>query len=230
MGRTLAAAVSDVSDDDGLTGATYSYRWLRIDGATETSIGTGSSSYTLVAEDLGKRIKVRVAFVDDRGNYETLTSETTAAVEVFKAEDRPGTVSLFPARPRVGTVVSATLTDPDGLEGGGSGPAASLGAVSWSWARSPDGTTWTGVEAYGEGGSYLPTEEDEEMLLRAEASYTDGHGSGKSALVVSSAVVGGSRTGPGVDGDGNSHGPVPPLGHRFHPPTGRCCSPSAPAC
>ena len=196
VGRTLAAAVSAVSDDDGLTGATYSYRWLRVDGATETNIGSGSSTYTLVAEDLGKRIKVRVTFVDDRGNYETLTSETTAAVEVFKAEDRPGTVSLFPARPRVGTVVSATLTDPDGLEGGGSGPAASLGAVSWSWARSPDGTTWTGVEAYGEGDSYVPTEEDEEMLLRAEASYTDGHGSGKSAQAVSPAVVGAREPGP----------------------------------
>ncbi len=196
VGRTLAAAVSDVSDDDGLTRAAYSYRWLRIDGATETNIGSGSSSYTLVAEDLGKRVKVRVAFVDDRGNYETLTSEATGAVEVFKAEDRPGTVSLFPARPRVGTVVSATLTDPDGLDGGGSGPAASLGAVSWSWARSPDGTTWTGVEAYGEGDSYVPTEEDEEMLLRAEASYTDGHGPGKSAQAVSTAVVGAREPGP----------------------------------
>ena len=193
VGRTLVAAVSDVSDDDGLTGATYSYRWLRIDGATETSIGSGSSSYTLVSEDLGKRIKVRVAFVDDRGNYETLTSEATEAI---KAADWPGTVSLFPARPRVGTVVSAALSDPDGLEGGGSGPAASSGAVSWSWARSSDGTTWTGVEAYGEGDSYVPTEEDEEMLLRAEASYTDGHGSGKSAQVVSSAVVGAREPGP----------------------------------
>ena len=79
--RTLAAAVSDVSDDDGLTRAAYSYQWMRVDGATETNIGTGSPTYTLVAEDLGKRIKVRVAFVDDRGNYETLTSEATPSVE-----------------------------------------------------------------------------------------------------------------------------------------------------
>ena len=126
--RTLAAAVSDVSDDDGLTRAAYSYRWMRVDGATETNIGTDSPTYTLVAENLGKRIKVRVAFVDDRGNYETLTSEATPSVEALKAADRPGTVSLFPARPRVGTVVSAALSDPDGLEGGGSGPAASSGA------------------------------------------------------------------------------------------------------
>ena len=194
--RTLAAAVSDVSDDDGLTRAAYSYQWMRVDGATESNIGSGSSTYTLVAEDLGKRIKVRVAFVDDRGNYETLTSEATAAVEVFKAEDQPGTVSLFPARPRIGTVLSASLSDPDGLEGGGSGPAASSGAVSWSWAKSSDGTTWTGVEAYGEGDSYVPTEEDEGMLLKAEASYTDGHGSGKSGQAVSSAAVGAREPGP----------------------------------
>ena len=194
--RTLAAAVSDVSDDDGLTRAAYSYQWMRVDGATETNIGTGSPTYTLVAEDLGKRIKVRVAFVDDRGNYETLTSEATAAVEVFKAEDQPGTVSLFPARPRIGTVLSASLSDPDGLEGGGSGPAASSGAVSWSWAKSSDGTTWTGVEAYGEGDSYVPTEEDEGMLLKAEASYTDGHDSGKSGQAVSSAAVGAREPGP----------------------------------
>ena len=110
--RTLAAAVSGVSDDDGLTRAAYSYQWMRVDGATETNIGTGSPTYTLVAEDLGKRIKVRVAFVDDRGNYETLTSEATPPVEAFKPADRPGTVLLFPARPRVGTVVSAALSDP----------------------------------------------------------------------------------------------------------------------
>ena len=115
---------------------------------------------------------------------------------MFKAEDQPGTVSLFSARPRVGTVVSAALTDPDGLEGGGSGPAASLGAVSWSWARSSDGTIWTGVVAYGDGDSYVPTEEDEGMLLKAEASYTDGHGSGKSAQAVSSGVVGARESGP----------------------------------
>ena len=194
--RTLAAAVSDVSDDDGLTRAAYSYQWMRVDGATETNIGTGSPTYTLVAEDLGKRIKVRVAFVDDRGNYETLTSEATPSVQAFRAADRPGTVLLFPARPRVGTVVSAALSDPDGLEGGGSGPAASSGAISWSWARSSDGTAWTGVEAYNDGDSYVPTEEDAGMLLKAEASYTDWHGPGKSAEAVSPAVVGAHESGP----------------------------------
>ena len=190
VNETLTADTSGISDDDGLSNVSYSYQWIA--GGLDIAGATGST-YTLVAEDLGKRIKVRVAFVDDRGNYETLTSEATEAI---KAADWPGTVSLFPARPRVGTVVSATLSDADGLEGGGSGPAASLGAVSWSWARSSDGTAWTGVEAYDDGDSYVPTEEDEGMLLRAEASYTDGQGPGKSAEAVSPAVVGAREPGP----------------------------------
>ncbi len=188
--ETLTADTSGISDDDGLSNVSYSYQWIA--GGLDIAGATGSS-YTLTSNEQGKRIKVRVAFVDDRGNYETLTSEATPSV---KAADRPGTVSLFPARPRVGTVLSSALTDLDGLEGGGPGPAASLGAVSWSWARSSDGTAWTDVEAYGEGDSYVPTEQDEGMLLKAEASYTDGHGSGKSAQAASSAVVGAREPGP----------------------------------
>ena len=188
--ETLTADTSGISDDDGLSNVSYSYLWIA--GGLDIAGATGSS-YTLTSNEQGKRIKVRVAFVDDRGNYETLTSEATPSV---KAADRPGTVSLFPARPRAGTVVSARLSDPDGLEGGGSGPAASLGAVSWSWARSPDGNVWTGVEAYDDGDSYVPTEEDEGMLLRAEASYTDGRGPGKSAQAASSARVGAREPGP----------------------------------
>ena len=191
--ETLTADTSGISDDDGLSNVSYSYQWIA--GGLDIAGATGSS-YTLTSNEQGKRIKVRVAFVDDRGNLETLTSEATPPVEPFKAADRPGTVSLLPARPRVGTVLSAALSDPDGLEGGSSGPAASSGSVSWSWAKSSDGITWTGVEAYDDGDSYVPTEQDEGMVLRAEASYTDGLGSGKSAEAVSLAGVGAREPGP----------------------------------
>ena len=46
---------------------------------TEISGATGSS-YTPVATDQGKAIKVRVSFNDDRGNAETLTSAATSLV------------------------------------------------------------------------------------------------------------------------------------------------------
>ena len=80
VGESLTAVVSGIADPDGLTNVAFSYRWMRLDGAIETNIGTGSLSYTLVAEDSGKTIKVRVTFTDDAGNEEGLTSHATEAV------------------------------------------------------------------------------------------------------------------------------------------------------
>ena len=77
VGQTLTADTSGISDPDGLTNVIYSYQWLAddadIDGAT-------SYTYTLVAADENKVIKVRVTFTDDAGNEESLTSAGTAAV------------------------------------------------------------------------------------------------------------------------------------------------------
>ena len=82
VGQTLTAATSAIMDADGLTGATYAYQWIRVaTDSTETDIsGATSSTYTLVADDEAKTIKVKVSFSDDAGNPETLTSAATAAV------------------------------------------------------------------------------------------------------------------------------------------------------
>ena len=67
MGETLAADTTGIADDDGLDNAAFSYQWLaddvEINGAT-------ASTYTLVAADAGKAIKVQVSFTDDAGNDE----------------------------------------------------------------------------------------------------------------------------------------------------------------
>ena len=76
-GETLTAITTGISDTDGLASATFAYQWLADD--TEISGATGSS-YTVVAVDEGKSIRVRVSFTDDAGNAETLTSAATAAV------------------------------------------------------------------------------------------------------------------------------------------------------
>ena len=69
------ADVSSISDDDGLTDPTFSYQWIRSDDGTDSDIqGATGDTYTLVSDDLGKPIKVRVAFTDDAGNQESLTS------------------------------------------------------------------------------------------------------------------------------------------------------------
>ncbi len=81
VGEALTADTSSISDADGMNGATFAYQWIRGDGTADTEIpGATGSSYTLVSDDDGKTIKVRVSFTDDRGNGEALTSAATAAV------------------------------------------------------------------------------------------------------------------------------------------------------
>ena len=79
VGQTLTAVTTGIADADGLTSPTYTYQWIRVDG-TEADIAVfeNSSTYTLVAADLGTTLKVRVSFDDDLGHTETLTSAATA--------------------------------------------------------------------------------------------------------------------------------------------------------
>ena len=190
-GETLTADVSGVGDADGLANVSYSYQWIRNDGNSDSDIPDATdTTYTLVSADEGKTIKVRVSFTDDADNQETLTSTTTVIV------DQSGTVSLWPELPRVGTVVKATLTDPDGLEGAGSGAAASLGALSWQWSKSSEGSTWTSFDVGQDGNSYTPTGDDEGMWLKVTAVYTDGHGQGKSAEAITAATIGAREASP----------------------------------
>ena len=80
VGQTLTAVTTGITDANGLTSPTYTYQWIRVNGAEADISGAMSSTYTLVTADLGKTIKVRVSFDDDVGNTETLTSAATATV------------------------------------------------------------------------------------------------------------------------------------------------------
>ena len=77
VGETLTVDTTDIDDADGMSGAVFSYQWL----ANGTDVaGATSDTYTLVADDVGKAIKVKVSFRDDRNHQESLTSAATAAV------------------------------------------------------------------------------------------------------------------------------------------------------
>ena len=81
VGETLAADTSGIADLDGLSNVSYAYQWIRTDGGTEADIaGATGSTYTLTDDDEGKTIKLKVRFIDDNGNSETLTSAATADV------------------------------------------------------------------------------------------------------------------------------------------------------
>ena len=70
VGEALTADTSGIADDDGTDDATFTYQWVRVDGMSETDVGTDSSTYTLTDEDANKQIKVEVSFTDDLGNPE----------------------------------------------------------------------------------------------------------------------------------------------------------------
>ena len=68
----LTAGRGTIADTDGLPAEnTFTWQWVRVDGATETNItGATSQTYTLVAADVGKTIKVKASFTDNGGNAE----------------------------------------------------------------------------------------------------------------------------------------------------------------
>ena len=83
VGETLTADTTGISDDDGLDNGAFAYQWLADDAEIDSAT---ASSYTLVAADEGKAIKVRVTFTDDAGNDEELTSPATGAVAAAVAK------------------------------------------------------------------------------------------------------------------------------------------------
>ena len=198
VGETLTANASGIVDEDGLDNAAFSYQWLAdgvdISGATD-------NTYTLVADDEGSAISLRVSFTDDGGNDESLTSDATDAVA---ADPEPEPVENTPATgaPAIsGTVqVGETLTadtsaiaDEDGLTNATfsyqwivneeTDDADSTGA-SYTVVVADDGsTTWVPADGTADteiegatGASYTLTDAEEGRPVRVRVSYTDDAG------------------------------------------------------
>ena len=102
VGETLTAGAGDIADADGLTGVSYSWQWVRVESdGTEADIsGATSATYTPVAADVGRTLKVRASFTDDAGNAEALTSAATAPVTAAPTGPAVHRIGLFPAAAR----------------------------------------------------------------------------------------------------------------------------------
>ena len=115
VGETLTANTTGISDEDGLTDAVFGYQWLADDADIQ---GETASTYTLVTDDVGKAIKVRVTFTDDATNEETLTSAATAAVAAKPNSLATGAPTIS-GTAQVGETLTANTTgigDKDGLD------------------------------------------------------------------------------------------------------------------
>ena len=130
-----------------------------------TSLSRRSPNFE-APKDAGKDnvYNITVVATDSDGQ----TDEMDVIVTVTNVEEA-GTVTLSPLQPRIGSPVTATLSDIDGP----------VSDVKWKWAKHTlpvaqgdyediDGAT----EA-----SYTPVMADNAMFLRATATYTDPEGS-----------------------------------------------------
>ena len=118
---------------------------------------------------------VTVTATDPDGADDTITVTVTVG-----NVNEDGMVTLSEMRPRVGSAVTAMLSDDDE-------PVA--GTVMWQWANSdPMAGTFADIdEATSE--SYTPVEGDVDMYLVAMAMYDDGHGTDKEAMMVTANPV-----------------------------------------
>ncbi len=139
VGLTMNANVSQVSDRDGWATSTFSYQWL----ADDTEItGATSSSYTVTDAELGKVLKVRVTFTDDRGTEEALTSRATLVVKLRNQD--PTGKPVIVGKLEVGQTLRADvsgISDPNGLSN-------ATFSYFWSGFNGPvkDGEEYTLVE------------------------------------------------------------------------------------
>ena len=120
VGETLTSDTTGISDGDGLDNATFAYQWLADDAEIN---GANASTYTLVAADAGKTVKVKVSFTDDAGNGEELTSAATGAVAAAPPPPPPNTpatgLPTITGAAQVGETLTADTTvieDADGLD------------------------------------------------------------------------------------------------------------------
>ncbi len=87
-GQVLAASAVGVFDPNGISNATFTYRWQQTTTSTSTTYGdipgASASTLALTQAQVNRRIRVVIEFVDDHGAAESLTSAATDLVgDVF---------------------------------------------------------------------------------------------------------------------------------------------------
>ena len=158
-----------------LTGTAGRHGRLDLDGADMSDFmleGTGMSRMLKFSSAPDYESPMGGADNDSNTYMVTVMAEAGGEMEMVEVTitvdnvEEAGTVTLDPARPSVGTAITATLADDDIVEG----------TVMWQWASADamDGTFTNISDA--NSATYTPVDDDAGMYLRATADYEDGYG------------------------------------------------------
>ena len=189
---TAVATYTATDDEDDATNTDVVLSLSGVDASafnlTDTAAAGGSANdgtYELAFKespnyeaptDAGKNNVYNVTVTATDSDKQTDAMDVTVTVTNV---DEAGMVTLSSLQPRVGTSLTATLTDIDGA----------VSDVTWMWERDDtDAFSNPGTIDGADSATYTPTDDDNEKYLRATAtSYTDPQGSGQTAV---SAVSG----------------------------------------
>ena len=180
-GQILTAGTTGIDDADGLDDVSYSYQWIRNDGTRDSNIqDANASTYTLSDDDVGKTVKVRVSFTDDRDNRESLTSAATSAVTTRLNSAATGlpTISGTVQVGQTLTVSTSDINDADGLDDV---------SYSYQWIRS-DGNTDSDI-AGATGSAYELAVADQGKTIKVKVSFEDDQGNSESLTSAATDAV-----------------------------------------
>ena len=182
VGETLTASTTGIADSDGLTNATFTYQWIKLDSNLNDSdiSGATGSTYTLVAADAGTGIKVRVSFTDDAGNTESLTTESALIV---MAANNPATgAPTISGTAQVGETLTASTTgiaDSDGL---------TFATFTYQWIKLDSNLNDSDISG-ATGSTYTLVAADAGTGIKVRVSFTDDAGNTESLTTESALIV-----------------------------------------
>ena len=170
QGETLTADTSMIADPDGVTGASYTFQWVRVTGSLfgrieENIPGATGSAYVPVSEDVGNRLKVLVTYTDDAGNEET----------VFVISDVVDSGLFISGTAREGETLTADtsmIADPDGVTGA---------SYTFQWVRVAGILTENDIPG-AIGSTYVPVGEDVGNWLKVRVTFTDDAGNDETRI------------------------------------------------
>ena len=190
VGEELTALTDGIMDEDVLDDV-FTYQWVRVDAdgtSNEEDITDETdATYTLTADEQGKKVKVEVRFVDILGGEETRTSAPTATLAGVPNTAATGAPTIT-GTAQVGQTLTAVTTgimDADGL---------TTPNYTYQWIR-VDGTDEADIA--GENSStYTLVDADLGTTLKVRVTFADDLGHTETLTSAATATVGAVATGP----------------------------------
>ena len=190
VAEELTALTDGIMDEDELDDV-FTYQWMRVDAdgtSNEEDITDETdATYTLTADERGKKVKVEVRFVDILGGEETRTSAPTATLAGTPNTAATGAPTIT-GTAQVGQTLTASTTgiaDANGL---------TSPTYTYQWIR-VDGTDEADI-ASENSSTYILVDADLGTTLKVRVTFADDLGHTETLTSAATATVGAAATGP----------------------------------